>query len=169
MLHNILTHETCAKCRICCSFVKEDAWESPLFSKEDMERIKKAGILEDCFDKVCKDGREVYMAHYEFHDEKEILLCPCLDEKKGCILGSEKPFECSIWPIRIFCREDDEGYYLGLAGICPAFEGKNYRKLLQELQENGLGEKILALKGRQEILKEIQEGYKPIYPEEKSV
>ena len=43
------------------------------------------------------------------------------------------------------------------------------RKLLQELQENGLGEKILALKGRQEILKEIQEGYKPIYPEEKSV
>lgn len=94
MLHNVLTHETCAKCRICCSFVKEDAWESPLFSKEDMERIKKAGILEDCFDKVCKDGREVYMAHYEFHDEKEILLCPCLDEKKGCILGSEKPFEC---------------------------------------------------------------------------
>ena len=47
MLHNVLTHETCAKCRICCSFVKEDAWESPLFSKEDMERIKKAGIGED--------------------------------------------------------------------------------------------------------------------------
>ena len=43
------------------------------------------------------------------------------------------------------------------------------RELLQELQENGLGEKILALKGRQEILKEIQEGYQPIYPEEKSV
>lgn len=153
MLHNVLTHETCAKCRICCSFVKEDAWESPLFSKEDMERIKKAGILEDCFDKVCKDGREVYMAHYEFHDEKEILLCPCLDEKKGCILGSEKPFECSIWPIRIFCREDDEGYYLGLAGICPAFEGKNYRKAPAGTAGERTGGKDSCIKGQTGNLK----------------
>ena len=55
MLHNVLTHETCAKCRICCSFVKEDAWESPLFSKYEKNVNKKVDkIIIESYYNACK-------------------------------------------------------------------------------------------------------------------
>ena len=39
MLRNILSPETCAKCRICCIFDKYDVWETPVVSAELYEKI----------------------------------------------------------------------------------------------------------------------------------
>lgn len=158
MLHNILSQETCAGCRICCSFVAADVWEAPEFTQEELEKITALGISKDKFlvSKETESGRKTYKAKYKFADDKEILLCPCLDETKGCMLGQDKPFECSIWPIRIF--ENEEGAYLGLAEICPAFADDKDR-LLRELKENGLEEKIMAQKNRQPVIKPVEKGY----------
>lgn len=160
MLKKVLSHDTCAGCRICCSFVEEDAWESPVFSEEDMKRIKELGIKTSRFKAQEREGKTVYAADYSFEREGQILLCPCLDEKKGCMLREDKPFECSIWPIRIF--HDENGDYLGLAEVCPAFWGEKKEKLQRELKENGLAEKILSMKERQTIRKEEEAGYQRI-------
>ena len=157
MLKKVLSPSTCASCRICCSFVKEDAWESPMFSEAEMEMIRRLGISADKFSEVEKDGKKMYQANYPFKQEHQILLCPCLDEKKGCLLGEHKPFECSIWPIRIF--EDENGVYLGLANACPAFAGDKKKTLIKELEEGGIKEKILKEKNRQALIKESYVGY----------
>lgn len=160
MLKNVLSHETCAGCRICCSFVKSDVWEAPVFNEEEMAMIQALGIAGDRFQEQERDGRKIYTAKYDFETDSQILLCPCLDEKKGCMLGEKKPFECSIWPVRIF--QDENGYYLGVASVCPAFQEENMEKLRRELKDKGLEEKILSLKSKQSYIKPQEEGYKRI-------
>jgi len=157
MLKNVLSHETCANCQICCSFVREDAWESPVFSEEDMKKILALGIESGRFEEKEEQGQKTYTAKYDFETDSQILLCPCLDEKTGCMLGENKPFECSIWPVRIF--ENENGAYLGIASVCPAFKDEKLEKLLHELKENGLGEKILSMKSRQHRVRKQEKGY----------
>jgi len=157
MLRNILSHETCAGCRICCSFVKEDAWEAPVFSEEDMKKILALGIDRNRFQETEENGRKMYKAKYDFETDSQILLCPCLNEKSGCMLGEEKPFECSIWPVRIF--ENKNGAYLGVASACPAFQGEKLERILHELKKNGLEEKILSMKAKLNKIEKEGEGY----------
>lgn len=155
MLSNVLEKETCAGCRICCSFVKADVWEAPVFKEEEIRLAIQQGVSGDAFEALEKQG--LYRARYEFTSDTEILLCPCLHEKKGCLLGDEKPFECSIWPVRIF--EDEQGTHLGVAEMCPAFQGNKREKLVHELNDNQLREKILERKQEQLIVKDREEGY----------
>ena len=160
MLKNVLSQETCAGCRICCSFVRSDVWEAPVFDEEDMKKIQELGIDSGKFEKQETGEGTAYRAAYHFETDSQILLCPCLDEKKGCMLGEDKPFECKIWPLRIFQNKD--GYYLGVASVCPAFEGGKMKKLLWELKENGLEEKILSMKHKQKGIKPEEKGYQRI-------
>lgn len=157
MLKNVLSHNTCANCRICCSFVKADAWESPIFSEDEMKQILALGVDEKKFKKNAEDKKITYVADYHFENDTQILLCPCLDEEKGCILGENKPFECSIWPVRIF--RDKEGLSLKLAKACPAFAGEKQDSLVKELREHGLAEKILSNWKKQTRIKEDSEDY----------
>lgn len=158
MLKKILSNNTCAKCKICCSFVKSDAWESPIFSQDEMKELVAHGISQEKFKELNINGKDVYMADYEFVSDTEILLCPCLDQSKGCVLGEKKPFECSIWPIRIFQNENGQ-YYLGLAEVCAAFEGEKRDLLIYELNEGGLRDQILQMKDKQNIIKNEEDGY----------
>lgn len=157
MLKNVLSHKTCADCRICCSFVKGDAWESPIFSEEDMKKILALGIDRNRFQETEKNGQKMYKANYDFETDSQILLCPCLDEKSGCMLKDDKPFECSIWPVRVF--ENKNGTYLGVSSACPAFEGEKLKRILYELKENGLDKKILSMKTRLNRIEKEAEGY----------
>lgn len=155
MLSNVLKGQTCAKCRICCSFVKADVWEAPTFREEEVLLAVQYGVDREKFEELEEAG--LYRAKYEFASDTEILLCPCLDEKTGCVLGKEKPFECSIWPIRIF--EDGQKVHLGVAEVCPAFQGEKREVLIHELNRNGLKKKILERKKEQLIIKDKEEGY----------
>ena len=41
MLSKVLSKETCAKCRFCCSFRRCSLWETPLFPKNECEKLSK--------------------------------------------------------------------------------------------------------------------------------
>ncbi len=120
MLKSVLSAEQCARCRICCSFVEDDVWEAPTL--------------------MHTDTKEKYRAEYHFKNKEEILLCPKLDENKGCTLGEEKPFECKIWPLRPFMS--DGKIKIGVSTICPAFSEETDKKL-RELLHNGLYDTIV--------------------------
>lgn len=140
MLKSVLSGEQCAKCRICCSFVKDDAWEAPTLRNPDT--------------------KQKYRAEYNFKDETEILLCPMLDEKTGCTLGENKPFECKIWPLRVF--EIDGKIRIGISEVCPAFTKEDDGKLIKLLAE-GLYEKIVGeFRDNPEIIRKYSEEYRII-------
>lgn len=140
MLKSVLSAERCAKCRICCSFVEDDVWEAPTLTNPQT--------------------KEKYRVNYSFADKNEIKLCPELDEKKGCTLGENKPFECRLWPLRPFIIDGE--VKIGVSEICPAFTTENDGKLA-ELLDGGLYDTILKeLQTNPGIVREYSGGYRII-------
>ena len=139
MLSKVLSKETCAKCRFCCSFRRCSLWETPLFPKNECEKLSKDN-------------------EYGTQDSEEEAACDYLDEHKGCILSQEdKPFDCKIWPLRIMRKGDR--LVIALTPTCPSI-GREPSEELKELVNNGLGEVIYNYaKENPFIIKEYKEGF----------
>ena len=97
MLSKVLSKETCAKCRFCCSFRRCSLWETPLFPKNECEKLSKDneyGVKSD-FQMQGEYGQMKLLHKYCTQDSEEEAACDYLDEHKGCILSQEdKPFDC---------------------------------------------------------------------------
>ena len=102
--------------------------------------------------------RLVLENNYRTDDLDEEVPCTFLDPQKGCILkGEDKPFECSIWPLRIMNK--DGKLVIALTPTCPSI-GATPKPELIELVKNGLGEKIFEYaKTHPYIVKEYKEGF----------
>lgn len=149
MLKSILSPNTCAKCRICCSFVSADAWETPVFTSNSIDYNKKW---------FKRYGNKSHTLHFFFENDTEIKLCPYLDENSGCVLSEEdKPFDCKIWPIRVM-RKDDK-IIIALAKICKGIGVGDIEKV-KNLLEESLYDKILKeIKIHPDIVKEYSDEY----------
>lgn len=172
MLSKILSKETCAGCKFCCSFRRCSLWETPLFPEET---VKKLGGKFDMEQKDgCGYGKMNFDDRYCTNDTKEEAACPYLDTQKGCILSEEdKPFDCKIWPLRIMRMKDiskregcagggiaDESrLVIALTPTCPAINKidiENVRNLVKE----ELGSVIYEYARRHPyIVKEYREGF----------
>lgn len=85
-------------------------------------------------------GRLVLENNYRTADPEEVP-CTFLDPHRGCILKPEdKPFDCSIWPLRIMNKDGE--LVIALTPTCPSI-GAVPSQVLTELVKSGLGEKIL--------------------------
>lgn len=134
MLSKILSKSDCASCRFCCSFRRQSLWETPLFteteknaleSKYPAARFKHTGKtswtinLDDC---------------YKTSDSEEEAPCPFLDPHKGCILSAgEKPFDCSIWPLRVIKRGTTS--VIALTPTCQAINKVPIEKVVSLARE----------------------------------
>ena len=155
MLSKILSKFSCAACKFCCSFRRQSLWETPLFPPEVVEKLSKPneyGVVGDF-----RDG-QIILGGYKTGDPEEEVPCTFLDPEHGCILkGEDKPFDCSIWPLRIM-RKDGE-LVIALTPTCPSI-GEVPSQALVYLVKNGLGEKIFEYaKTRPEIIKNYREGF----------
>ena len=110
MLSRILKKETCASCRICCIYDDSDVWDAPGFTEKEYEKAKAKTEVE-FFQK--EDG--LYYMQME-KDSEGIYTCPCLSER-GCILGKDRPFRCSLWPLYLINTENGIG--IALSPVCP--------------------------------------------------
>lgn len=142
MLKKILSLEQCASCRNCCVFQEKSRWETPVVSEEKAQMIRKKLKQENCVipyeksyvlasvkrDKVLPKGAEPYR-------------CVALDEEKGCTLTKdEKPFDCSLWPIRVMKKENH--IFIMLARGCHTVDDTFIEKVNKLLLE-GLKEQIV--------------------------
>ncbi|MBO7413182.1 MAG: hypothetical protein J6U20_05905 [Fibrobacter sp.] len=174
MLSSILSKNTCAACKFCCSFRRQSLWETPLFPPEIAEKLQKTneygvtGEFAPASDGA-RDAHESQNAYrlvlennYRTDDPEEEVPCTFLDPERGCILKPEdKPFDCSIWPLRIM----DKGgkLVIALTPTCPAI-GATPSKALVDLVQGGLGEKIFEYaKTHPYIVKEYREGFPVVY------
>ncbi len=113
MLTEILSREECARCRICCCFDSYDIWEAPVVSKE----------LADVITSQYKPQQEFipkgnsFVMKMDREENEDLYYCSVLDHKKGCLLGTGKPFDCSIWPLRVMSFEGRR--VIALSPVCP--------------------------------------------------
>lgn len=155
MLSQILSKSSCAACKFCCSFRRQSLWETPFFPPEVAEKLSNPneyGVVGEF-----RDG-QIVLGGYKTGDPEEEVPCTFLDPQKGCILkGEDKPFDCSIWPLRIM----DKGgkLVIALTPTCPSI-GATPDKALMDLVQGGLGEKIFEYaKTHPYIVKEYREGF----------
>ena len=159
MLSKILFRKTCAACKFCCSFRRQSLWETPLFPPEvaaKLSRENEYGVVGEF-----RNGR-IVLGGYRTDDLDEEVPCTFLDPQKGCILkGEDKPFDCSIWPLRIMNK--DGKLVIALTPTCSAI-GAVPSQALVELVQGGLGEKIFEYaKTHPYIVKEYREGFPIIH------
>jgi len=149
MLKKILSPETCKNCRVCCVFDKEDIWEIPLIS----ENLMKAISDERPDLKLIPRGKSSYVFDMEF-EENGLTYCPALSDK-GCTLGKNKPFDCSIWPFRAMRKGED--LVITVSPVCSSVNPKDdaVKKLTEELSDIIFEE----AEKNPDIVKEYIEGY----------
>ncbi len=135
MLKSIFTPSDCAKCRLCCNFTPTSVWESPFLTEEQARSFRNAGV------ELEFRSRGGWSFAYHF-DGKGVVNCPMLDPDSGCSLSpEEKPFECSIWPLRLM--ERDGRLLIGRYRDCPAIQGEK-RERLDTFARGELLETLLA-------------------------
>ena len=169
MLSSVLSKSQCTACKFCCSFRRQSLWETPLFPPEVVEKLSKPneyGVVGEfrAVDDPQKNCayRLVLENNYRTDDPEEEVPCTFLDPNRGCILKPEdKPFDCSIWPLRIMDKDGE--LVIALTPTCSAI-GAVPSQALVELVQNGLGEKIFEYaKMHPYIIKEYHEGFPIIY------
>ena len=127
MLKSILSPETCAVCRNCCVFEEQSAWELPPFSQKSAMRLAERPEYRI----HAENGRvRITLPYDETHAAQP---CPFLDPASGCTLpADEKPFACSVWPIRLMCKPGGSAVlalYQGCPGV-PEITDPAWKELL---------------------------------------
>ena len=154
MLTKLLSRKTCAECRLCCVFESYDIWNTPLLTPEIRDKAKR--ILPDA--QFLPKGENSYIFRIVPERNQEFFSCPLLDPQKGCMLDTEKPFTCQIWP---FCIMELKGRQLiSVAPFCEAVMQYSMGTLLKFLKSE-LAEKIFAYA---EQYPDIVQPYDDLYP-----
>ncbi len=113
MIRSLLSPQECADCKLCCSFDSSDIWEAPVIDGE------KARLITSRYkeDQQFIDRGTHCVLKMEKQEDSDLYYCTMLDHAKGCIMGSEKPFDCKIWPFRIM--ELNGMRVITLSPVCP--------------------------------------------------
>ncbi len=154
MLTKLLSRATCADCRLCCIFDQYDVWETPVLSETVKARAQ--ALLPDV--RFVSKGTASYLFRVDEFDSEGLFRCPLLDPAKGCMLGTEKPFDCQIWPFRIMELEGRQA--ITIAPLCEAMAAQPLGTLLSFLKE-GLSETIFAYA---QANPDVVKPYDPMYP-----
>jgi len=118
MLTELFGRKTCAECKWCCSFDKNDQWETPLIISENVAKLQQR-FPDAQFTPMGKDYKLDLSEKFQTDNPKEYVFCPFLDQQSGCVLSEEeKPFDCKIWPFRLMRKEGQ--LVLTLTPTCPA-------------------------------------------------
>ena len=135
MLSELMSKETCASCRYCCSFKRTSLWEVPAFPEDVIKKMT-----------------------YQSANPEEEVPCPYLDRSVGCTLGeTDKPFECKLWPFRVMRKG---GHLLMTISIaCPSIMTWELEQLRSYAQEK-LKKPVRAyVDEHPEIVKDMMDGY----------
>ena len=160
MLSELMSKETCAHCRYCCSFKRTSLWELPLFPADELKKLAKDTDAKCVYEGSGKTafGRFDLSGEYLTDNSEEEIPCPFLDMDTGCTLdGDNEPFDCRLWPFRVMNKN---GHLLLCISIaCPSIMTWELEHLRAYSQEN-LRKPVRAYVDKHPyIVKDMQEGY----------
>lgn len=94
----------CIRCQGCCKFLEEDIYFAPLFTRDEIKKIK--GKNQQNHFKKYKDVFQVKLVPSK--KEKGMFVCPFLNEDEHlCKIYSLRPLDCKLWPV-IFMKDKDK-------------------------------------------------------------
>ncbi len=93
---------------------------------------------------------------YRTDDPEEEALCPF--NEQGCVLSAgDKPFDCSIWPLRVMRRNG--GLAICLTPTCPVINEKPLA-VMRELVQGEVGDRIAEYaRLHPYIIKDYKDGF----------
>lgn len=137
MLTKLLSRSTCANCKLCCIFNGYDIWETPVLSQEIRNQCEQLLPETEFISKGC----ESYLFRIRQTNEQDIFPCPLLNPETGCMLGTEKPFDCQIWPFQITKIDHQEA--ITISTLCEPMMQQPIGVLIDFLKQE-LAEKIFS-------------------------
>lgn len=138
MLKSLLSANTCAACRNCCVFEPQSAWELPTFSAKAIDRLRQT---QPTLAVTPVTDSDRYRITLPYDESGSAQPCPFLDPNSGCTLpAEEKPFACSLWPIRVM--EKDGRTMLTLYRGCDGLPEEKI-EAVRALLEHGLRTRIM--------------------------
>lgn len=159
MLSKLLSREECAKCRLCCCFDSYDLWETPVITGETKESILESFKPDQDF--LDLEGYSLLKMQKE--QDKDLYYCSLLDHSKGCIMGTEKPFDCRIWPFRVMDLEGIRA--IVLSPVCPVVQTRPLNEIQAVAKE--LAPQIFAYARENPfVVKKYIQGYPIMLTEE---
>lgn len=160
MLSELMSKDTCAACRYCCSFKSTSLWELPTFPEDVIKKLAD--------DKGFKYTLQESHAHsfglfdlkgeYQSANPAEEVPCPFLDRSTGCTLNEkDKPFDCKLWPFRVMRK--DGLLLLTISIACPSIMSWELEQLRSYAQEK-LKKPVRAYADEHPyIIKDMMDGY----------
>lgn len=140
MIKEMLSPGECARCRECCVFEAGEAFALPVIT----DRVRDICRREFPLVRFAERPGGGYMFDIRsYADENGLCPCPVLTPK-GCALGDEKPFECSIFPLRV-CSDGDS-VYIVLDSACHVMAQKD-TDMIKDYLRGGAGERIVKRAG----------------------
>ena len=136
MLKEFLKRDVCSNCKTCCSFDGYELLETPYITPQIADKM--ISIKNDI--KLLSQN-----TYYRLKITKEdlnedgLFLCPMLDIDKGCLLGDEKPFECSIFPFKIMYFKGER--VITISKLCKELYSRSLKELVDFLKK-GLAHEI---------------------------
>ncbi|MDE7094188.1 MAG: hypothetical protein K2O52_04685 [Oscillospiraceae bacterium] len=137
MLTKLLSRNTCAECKLCCIFSRYNILDTPVLSPEIRKECEQ--LLPDI--KFISKGKESYLFRMDLTEEQDLFSCPLLNPESGCMLGTEKPFDCQIWPFEI--TEINHKIAITISNLCDVMMQQPIYVLIDFLKQ-GLAEKIFS-------------------------
>lgn len=116
MLSKLLSREECAQCKLCCCFDSYDLWETPVITGKTKQRISEEFKPDQDFLEL--EGYSLLKMQKE--PDRDLYYCSLLDHSKGCVMGTEKPFDCRIWPFRVMDMGGTK--VIVLSPVCPVVQ-----------------------------------------------
>jgi hypothetical protein len=153
-LESLLTSSDCAKCKLCCYFSKYEIGETPMIGCELRTLIENKFPQTHFIDR--DDFSLFVLTPHKGENPGEFFDCPVLTET-GCALGSDKPFECAVWPFRIM--KLDEKYVISVSTLCPVMLQNSLDSIIKAL-ENGLEDALINYAAKNPaMIKKYMDGY----------
>ncbi len=136
MLSELMSKETCASCRYCCSFKSTSLWELPTFSEDVIKKLAEDKEFDYTIQKAGKHsfGQLDLKGKFQSANPAEEVPCPFLDRSSGCTLSEgDKPFDCKLWPFRVVRK--DGHLLLTISIACPSIMSWELEQLRSYAQE----------------------------------
>lgn len=163
MLSKILSKESCASCRFCCSFRRCSLWETPIFTNENIKSIKEdkrfKSVLNEFNYQDKKYARYDLSSDYKTNDSEEEAPCPYLNSQKGCMLSDEeKPWDCKIWPLRVVKKDNGEPFVV-LTPTCPSINNLDINAIREFVNDEFKKSLLEYAKAHPYLIKDYKEGF----------
>lgn len=100
-MKQIVQHEQCQRCRECCRFRADRQYFAPLFTQEEIDRIRavRADMPEFTPYNERQTVFQIKLKQAEIDDPVYQYVCPFLDEVNyACTVYDMRPFDCQVWP-----------------------------------------------------------------------